>query len=738
MATSLWELLNKYRVEIPIIQRDYAQGRSTGKVPLIRDNILNAIFSSIKQSENILELDFIYGYTTVVTNDDGTTREKFHPLDGQQRLTTLFLIHWYIAAYEGKLEQARDILGQFTYEIRHSSRIFCNELVKYVPENFDTPIKESIINQPWFFTAWSNDPTINSMLTMLNAIQEKVEKFGLENVWDRLTTDRPPVVFHLLPTDKLGMPDDLYIKMNSRGKELTDFEYFKIRFSEILNNTQSDEFNRRVDQQWSDLFWEIYKDNEDSDIAQKVDSAFLRFFRYVTDLIIADKSIILTEGLEEFEVFEIVYSDEDNVAFLFAILDLFVNTNKSNPDFFNSIFYIEQNDFHPSKTRLFFIKPTIDLFKKCANAYDASQRNNPFSIGEQLLLYACIVHLQKNSNDFNNRIRKIRNLISNSEDTVRKENMTSLLDSIHEIILTGNVSVDSSFNKTQLNEEFGKESFINQNPQLTDILHQLEDHHLLQGCTAIFDLSQQMDQFALQFKNIFSADCNYLAISRALFTIGDYSQNVTWTRLIGNMNQSTWRDLFTPSARRGGFQNTKDVLNRFLSAFVINPSLTVKDMIDSFLSSHTADPYKQKDWNYYFVKYPGFRYHTDGYYYWANSSMQYECIMMRRKTLGGWHWDPFLYSINKAAPKGVSLENYGKPLIYVKDNVTLKITNHQNCFKFEAADTDSQSFLLTTQNAGLISSQNTYQIKQSTDGLDSEDRVQVGIELIEKFNRLII
>lgn len=40
-------------------------------------------------SDKLINLDFIYG------NLDGDT---FLPLDGQQRLTTLFLLHWY--AYE--------------------------------------------------------------------------------------------------------------------------------------------------------------------------------------------------------------------------------------------------------------------------------------------------------------------------------------------------------------------------------------------------------------------------------------------------------------------------------------------------------------------------------------------------------------------------------------------------------------------------------------------------------------
>ncbi len=739
MATSLWDLLNKYKVEIPIIQRDYAQGRNTKKISLIRDKILDSLCSTIKKNDDVLELDFIYGYTKTTSNEDDTKQEVFYPLDGQQRLTTLFLLYWFIAVKEGKLEQASKTLALFTYETRHSSRIFCSELVKYMPEDIDIPIKKSIKNQRWFFTAWTNDPTIESMLNMLTAIQEKVEKFELVDVWDRLVSDDAPIVFHLLPTDKLGLPDDLYIKMNSRGKELTDFEYFKVRFSELLKNPYKDKFDQKIDQEWSDLFWDLYKNEEVKNIARKVDNAFLRFFRYITDIIIAKTNMDISEELDEFEIFESVYSIEENVIFIFNILDLFVSNNKFNPNFFSSVFYIDKNDYNISKTRIFFINSDVNLFKKSSVAYDAKQRNNPFSIGEQLLLYACIVHLQQETSDFDDRIRRVRNLVSNSEDTVRKENMNSLLNSVFEIVVSGSLSTDSKFNKTQQNEEIQKEEFIKQNPEMLDTINLLEDHHLLQGCTAIFNFNLQLHKFTRKFYDIFTTDCEYILISRALFTFGDYSQKVSWKRFIGNSNQTTWRDLFTPSIRRGDFQNTKKVLNEFLSTMITDPSLSVQKIIDSYLSLHLSDLSKEKNWHYYFIKYQGFRYHEDGYYYWEDSAKPYESIMMRRKTLGGFHWDPFLLSIKKAFKNGVIMEdNYGKPITYVKDDITLKMTNYNNYFKFEAFDMESKEFLASLQNMGFISSENTYQINQSTIGLDIEDRVLKGIELLEKFNSIYV
>ena len=80
-------------VEIPIIQRDYAQGRATAQE--VRSLFLDAMFSALSKDPGDptlpLDLDFVYG------SIEGESQPAFCPLDGQQRLTTLFLLHWYLA-----------------------------------------------------------------------------------------------------------------------------------------------------------------------------------------------------------------------------------------------------------------------------------------------------------------------------------------------------------------------------------------------------------------------------------------------------------------------------------------------------------------------------------------------------------------------------------------------------------------------------------------------------------------
>ena len=80
---TFWDFLNKFKIEIPIIQRDYAQGRIENET--IRLTFLDAIYQCINNKDAI-NLDFIYG---------NVNEDTFLPLDGQQRLTTLFLLYLY-------------------------------------------------------------------------------------------------------------------------------------------------------------------------------------------------------------------------------------------------------------------------------------------------------------------------------------------------------------------------------------------------------------------------------------------------------------------------------------------------------------------------------------------------------------------------------------------------------------------------------------------------------------------
>ncbi len=261
-------------IEIPVIQRDYAQGRT--QAADIRDAFLAAIGKALKNEGPALDLDFIYGS---VVHDGLRTLSV---LDGQQRLTTLFLLHWYMAALDGELEDFRQRLlapnigrSKFTYATRPSAAEFFQALVSndfVVPEQQgEATLSEQISDARWFFDAWRWDPTVRSCLVMLDAINEKFR--NEQGFYHVLREGR--VTFHYLELRDFGLSDDLYIKMNARGKALTPFENFKAWLvNRIIGKEWADKFTSKLDQQWVDFFWTL----AGRDGNKSFDDLFLRFF----------------------------------------------------------------------------------------------------------------------------------------------------------------------------------------------------------------------------------------------------------------------------------------------------------------------------------------------------------------------------------------------------------------------------------------------------------------------------
>ena len=145
-AYSFRDLLTEYQlISIPKIQRDYAQGRLTGKAPDVRENFLNDLFSGVVKS-----LDFIFGTAQKLPSDN---QKKFIPLDGQQRLTTLFLLYLYeVKTHKSTIDNHNLNLDKFTYETRKAARDFCHAIVNNDwPEiHQDTAPSDEIVKQKWF------------------------------------------------------------------------------------------------------------------------------------------------------------------------------------------------------------------------------------------------------------------------------------------------------------------------------------------------------------------------------------------------------------------------------------------------------------------------------------------------------------------------------------------------------------------------------------------------------------
>lgn len=704
---------------IPRIQRDYAQGRIGKSENRIRQRFLDALYEAIKNKKPII-LDFVYG---------GVEKGKLTLLDGQQRLTTLFLLHWYASKKEKISKSEYCFLEHFSYETRFSSRDFCKAIVENEISFEAGQLSEEIKNQSWYPFDWKNDPTIQSMLVMIDAINEKFD--GIENLWKSLTEENF-ISFYFLPLEKMGLTDELYIKMNSRGKPLTDFEHFKAEFLEIIKEQGENlykEFSRKIDIDWTDLLFPYRGKN------QIIDDKFMRYFKFVSHILCYKSGTNSAKSdrkieYDEFKLAKQLYSKENsdsisNLNFLKSAFDCWCGINID--DFFSSIFYTYSKDYESGKTRLFLKgKETVNLFLDCCNhhaEFENNGRNRLFSLNSMLLFYAVLIYMLNkefiSEEKFKRRIRIIRNLIENSQYEIREfdqygnNQMQRLLTDVFEIMRNGNIiTEDRGFNLLQKQEEKQKLKWLQNNGQYQDELFQLEDNDLLKGTVSVVGLSFP-DNFS-KFRNLFNL-CDKDLINRGLLCIGDYSQDLGWRTQLGvKSKDSVWSDLFHPTKQRNEnerFQNTSKILNELLHKLPKNAE-EIQNFMEKFVSDYLSNPNTVKDWRYYFIKYAQMRHNAYGMYFWTNKKeYPYEITMMHtEKSLTGRNWNVFAYTLFMLHPEKFELGDYAyhqRDLLKVKEkNIRIEILNDK--------------FIIRRENEEIAN----IKIPQNKDRVDSTDRVE--------------
>ncbi|WP_336964095.1 DUF262 domain-containing protein [Chryseobacterium contaminans] len=473
---SFFQLLeNQEKIEIPIIQRDYAQGREDKSE--IRDNFLTALETSINAQQPI-QLDFIYG---------SKVDKSFQPLDGQQRLTTLFLLHWYASVKDQVPEEQTRKLKKFSYETRITSREFCNSLVENsVDINNDEKISDKIRDSKWFFLSWNHDPTIDAMLRSIDDINLKFKH--VDNLWSKLVAQNL-ISFYYVELDEIGLTDDLYIKMNARGKLLSPFENFKASFEKRIedNNWEVDKlqlnkFAFKIDTDWTDYFWKHFRKNN------TIDNSLMKFMSAL---------IMVRASLER---------RADRIALIYQLNDNY-NSLKPNHiseksyEYIYSCFqlYSDFEDFEILKIDIPFYRHTpLQNFFDEVVSMDASS-----SYTQKVYFYALTEYLLRNGTDNRERLidwmRVIRNILSrgsvekggNRPDIIRSpETFDGVINLISELaegsddiysFLANKEKLNSTFAKDQIEEELTKSKIVILNDDYKSSINLMEDLNFFKG-----------------------------------------------------------------------------------------------------------------------------------------------------------------------------------------------------------------------------------------------------------------
>ena len=703
---------------------------------------MDVLFDFIKQKAKDpkaeIELDFIYGFN----EGDEKLPSEFIPIDGQQRLTTLWLLYWFVAKKENITKTENAFLSNFTYETRHSTTEFCKELIKFIPVFSNTNISSIIKNQSWYFETWDYDPSIQAMLVVLDDIENRFAVLEINDVWGLIGNSKCPFYFYKLNMKKVGLTDELYIKMNSRGKALTEFEYFKAGFSELINDpTQKERFEQSVDGYWIDTIWHTVFESalikEEDDIAMVVDNAFLNLFNFMTSIISFRKDIKADDGTRYTDtvrsegLLTTIYSDKENQTFLFDTLDAICNQQNLNPTFWADSFYYGKTDFNPQKVRLFFQHNESNLLKRCLFNFS---ENRGVSFPEQLLLLACLTHFKFPQKDFADRIRNVRNLVANSENELRESILGNSFNEVENYILNSNLNVFKNFKTDQIEEEKQKEQFLQNSLNDRYILYQLEDSDILRGSISLFPLDPTFGNRAKKFLELFDEDDfvqQFKQKANLLLCFGDYTQyDGSLTNLLSGSKSILRGFLTTPGYNKNHFQaKTRTVILDCLDFFQSNPSMTPQQKIMDTITNFTTNP---KDWRFYFMQNDFFReYCHYGFYQWRDN--QYCIWKMGRKQFNGYHWDPFLHEVFLSMRSAkISLENYGAKLLVNANADKFWVSTVSNGFLLEdASGSGSNNSITNLINNGILNTQGILEVLQNSDSIDLEDRLQKLKQLIK-------
>ena len=237
---NLLTLFSLNNMIVPEIQREYVWGNNHDVLDKFLIELENKAAPCDKchhvHTNKNINVGFLYSYKPSYVKYESERILDEYLIDGQQRITTLFLLLLYRATIEDRIDDfmaicradENDFEMGFNYKVRSLTQQFLVQMIQHAKEEGPTAFDfiSDMGNTPyWFLDDYKSDPTIKSMVGALESIQRI---FGnKENIYfDFLLTN---IHFWHFKTEATSQGEELYITMNSRGEQLTDNEMQKAR-----------------------------------------------------------------------------------------------------------------------------------------------------------------------------------------------------------------------------------------------------------------------------------------------------------------------------------------------------------------------------------------------------------------------------------------------------------------------------------------------------------------------------
>lgn len=520
------------KILIPRIQRPYAQGRLRERETKIRKQFLGQIFSHLCEG-TVMDMNFVYG--SVKETEKGVYTMEL--LDGQQRFTTLFLLHWFLLNREDRFEDEellpiRRALKSFVYETRSTSTDFCQDLADYKCSFGNASPSQRIRQARWFYRSYEKDSTVSGMLVMLDDMNRYYQNCGHTGLLDRVNL----LQFYVLPLVNYNHTEELYMKMNARGLPISVFDNFKADFTGAMNKLENlkedvdldgtsggkvshaENISIKLDTKWIDLFW-----ND----GHNVDTSYMRFFtRYFACKYMIDCGLEPKE-LRSDKILNILYTQ--------------VESNKNDDNYLGFEAFKVQLDSHPEyitgieKALDTLVKHKDAISRGLVPAWESEIKGNFLFESDAsftqtyLVIFGAIMEIIDAYKDFTDEnydrwMRIVWNIVENTDiDNLERASGTlRLLSTIIRYVAneetlpfyqalanTINVFTDTTWPRP-FREEIEKARRIAEDERWFSQLKDIEKHPYLKGTTNFFyNKDMSLDSFSNNCKlvaEMFDAD----------------------------------------------------------------------------------------------------------------------------------------------------------------------------------------------------------------------------------------
>ncbi|MCH5239581.1 MAG: DUF262 domain-containing protein [Muribaculaceae bacterium] len=389
------------KINIPDLQRDYCWGENEN---LIKDFINNVLLlSSQKPGSHINQqkpaMGLIYGYF----------QEHFDSFmqlcDGQQRLTTIFLILGIIQRMLGGNFEENLLMSSFEhkdddhepylrYSIRESSLYFLSDLTYYYflnPESEEGENKtpsDFIVNQPWFLHEYFYDSTIKNILNTIDIVTDVLlannfTKEELRKIYEEIGN----IEFLYYDMGSRVNGEKTFVIINTTGEPLTSTQNLKPliinKGADLISEVDTEIQKRKeISQKWEEMetwFWK----NRNKNIEETGDngmSAFLHtiWFYKSPDQKTAYERYEWDNGIHSKQIMEVHFDEIYRIFTSYRrLVKLFVDFRDGN------------NPSQLTASNLYVIMPLLKYLEKFPDASDFELRRE-FEIFNNMARYRSI------------------------------------------------------------------------------------------------------------------------------------------------------------------------------------------------------------------------------------------------------------------------------------------------------------------------------------------------------------